>query len=228
MGTLGDDHFYGVGYVFRGENLGGIFWATCGAGGKASGYAAGANDADANAVLSEIFGHAGGKALKAPFGGAIDAAAGEGIAASERADVDDVAGAALDHCRDNRAGDEKNAFEICVQDAVPVGFGFFVGWTEEADAGVVDEDRDWAKRSLGLVHEGGYISGARDVSELRVDGRAGFFQLSFRGGKRLCIAAADCDAGTEFGKSERDGAADAAIAASDESNCSEERCTVVS
>jgi hypothetical protein len=139
---LGDDHFYCVGYVFRGENLGGIFWATGGARGKACGYAAGTDDADTNAVFAEVFGHAGGKALEAPLRGAIDAAASEGVAASERADVDDVAGAALDHGRGYRAGDEEDALEICVQDAVPVGFGFFVGGAEKADASVVNEDRD--------------------------------------------------------------------------------------
>ena len=223
LGTLGDDHFYGVGYVLRGENLSGIFWAAGGAAGKTGGYTARADDADANAVLAEVFGHAGGKALKAPFGGAIDAAAGKGIATGERADVDDVAGAALDHRGDDRARNKKNALEVCVKDTVPIGFGFFVGWAEEADAGVIDKDGDRAKRGLSLVHEGGHVSRVRDVSELRVEGRAGFFQLSLGRGERLCIAATDRNAGAEFGKSERDGSTDAPIATGDKRNCSEER-----
>ena len=70
---------------------------------KLGGYAAWANDADANAVLAQVFRHAGGKALEAPLGGAVDTATGEGVAAGEGTYVDDVAGAALDHRRSDGA-----------------------------------------------------------------------------------------------------------------------------
>ena len=95
--ALGDEHFYGVGYVFRGENLRGIFWAAGGAAGKVGGYAAWADYADANAVLAKVFGHASGKALEAPFGGAIHSAVPEGVLPGQRGDINDVAGLAFDH-----------------------------------------------------------------------------------------------------------------------------------
>src|SRR4029077_9560514 len=106
---------------------------------KLRGGAAGADDADADAVVAKIFRHATGKTDDAPFRGAIDAAAGEGVFAGERADIDDVAGAAADHGGHDGARNKEDALQIGVVNAVPISFGLFVSGAEEADPGVIDE-----------------------------------------------------------------------------------------
>src|ERR1700720_2900363 len=90
------DHFDGVGDVFGRKDSSGVFRT---ARRELGGYAAGADHAHANAVLAQVFRHAGGKTLEAPLGGAVDTAAGEGVAATERTDAAGVACASWYHRR---------------------------------------------------------------------------------------------------------------------------------
>ena len=60
---------------------------------------AGGDDADADVVLAELFGDGGGEAVESPLGGSVRGVVGERIAAGQRRDVDDVAGAGGDHHR---------------------------------------------------------------------------------------------------------------------------------
>jgi hypothetical protein len=71
--ALGEEHFDDVGDVLGLEEFGGVF---LGAVGEVGGDAAGADEADADAVFAEVYGHAAGEALQAPFGGAIEGGAG--------------------------------------------------------------------------------------------------------------------------------------------------------
>src|SRR5439155_12759447 len=137
--ALGDDGFHGVGNIFRAQHFRRVLWATVG---EIRGDASRADYTDADAVFPEIFRHAPGKTEDTPFGGAIDAAASEGVFSCQGTDVDDVARAAADHGRRHGAGNEKDALEIGIKNAIPIGFASLVGRAEEPDAGVVDEDGD--------------------------------------------------------------------------------------
>src|SRR5436309_259114 len=137
--ALRNDGFHGVSDVLRRQRLRGVL---CAARREFRGDASRANHADANAVLAEIFRHAAGKPDDAPLGRAIDSAAGKGVFSGQRADVDNVPRAAADHGRRHSAGNEKYALKIGGQHAIPIGFGLLVGWAEEANPGVVDENRN--------------------------------------------------------------------------------------
>ncbi len=141
--ALRNDGLHGVGHIFRAQDLQRVL---CCAPREFRGDTSWANHTDADAEFAEIFAHAAGKTDNTPLGRAIDAAAGERVLAGERTDIDDVARAAADHGRRHRAGNEENTLEIGIEHAVPVGFGFLVGWSKETDAGVVDENGDGAQR----------------------------------------------------------------------------------
>ncbi len=160
--ALRDDGFDGVGHVFGAQQLGGILGS---ARGKFRRDAARANHADANAMFPEIFRHASGETDNTPFGGAINAAAGEGAFARQGADIDDVARAAADHRRRHRPREEKDTFEIGGHYPIPIALGFFMRRAKQADAGIVDEDGDETERSFRLRNQ------IRNVQFLRVLGR---------------------------------------------------------
>src|SRR5258708_39924628 len=109
--ALGGDHGDGVGDVLRGEDFAGVFRP---AAGKFSGHAARADGADANAVSAQILGHAAAEALYGPLRRAIKAAAGEGVFAGQRTDIDDVAGLARPPSGNNRAGNQEQTLQIGV------------------------------------------------------------------------------------------------------------------
>src|SRR5271167_3179636 len=106
-----------MGDVFGGENFGGIFETSAG---KFGGHAAGTDDAHADAISAQVFGHAPAQSLESPFGSAIEATTGKGVFSRERTDINDVPAAALNHERGDGAGDQKDAFEVGVEDEIPV------------------------------------------------------------------------------------------------------------
>jgi hypothetical protein len=134
--ALGDDHGHGMGDVFCRKHFRCILVAATG---KIGGHAAGANNADADTVFAQVFRHATGKALQAPFRSAIQGARSERVAACKRADVDNVTLTAANHGGNNSAGNQKGALEIRVHDQVPVGFRSLLDRAEKADAGVVEQ-----------------------------------------------------------------------------------------
>ncbi len=85
-----------------------------GMGRELGGYSAGADDTDTDAVATEFFRQAIGKALQTPFGGAVDCSTGESVLSSERADVDDMPGAVADHFRGDGAAEQEHRLEIGV------------------------------------------------------------------------------------------------------------------
>src|SRR5882762_7378557 len=126
--ALRDNGFHGVGNIFGAQYFRRVFWA---AAREFRGDAARTNHTDADAVFAEIFRHAAGKTDDTPFGGAIDAAASEGVFARQRTDVDDVARTPADHGRHDSAREEEDAFKIGVQHAIPIGLGFFMSRAEQ-------------------------------------------------------------------------------------------------
>src|SRR6266481_6858049 len=121
--ALRDDSLHGVGHILRTERPGRVLGA---AAGEFRGGAAGTNHADADSVIAEIFGHTAGKSDDAPFGGAINAAVGEGVFARQRTDIDNVAAAAADHGGHYGAGYEKDALQIGVMNTIPLVLGFLM------------------------------------------------------------------------------------------------------
>ena len=109
--ALSGDHGDGVGNVIGGEDFGRVFRT---AAGELRGYAAGTDSADADAMDAQVFSHAAAEALQSPLGGAVDAAASEGVFPCQGGDVDNVAGFALDHARYDGARNQEHAFEIGV------------------------------------------------------------------------------------------------------------------
>ena len=214
--ALGDNGGDGVSDIFGAQHFRRVFGA---AAGKFGGYAARANHADADAMFTKIFGHTSGESEDAPFRSAINAAAGKGIFSCEGTDVNDIAATAADHGRHNGAGNEKNAFEIGIQHAIPIGICLFMGGTEESDAGVVDEDGDGAERRFRLCDEAGDFGRFGDVGDLRMHRHAGI-------SKRLCgsiepgaIASANGDGGSHSSQPQSDGVADSTAGPRDESDC---------
>ena len=220
--ALQREHGDGVRDVIRAENLGGIFGTASGEVGE---DAAGADGADANAEGAEIFGHASRKTLKAPFRGAVERAASERIFPREGTDVDDVASAALNHERNDGTGDEKDAFEIGVENVVPIVFGLVLQGTETriADSRVVDEKSDGTELFFGGLHEGGDVARTGDVGGLREDAIGDGAQGGGGGREGVGVASADGNGSAEAGEFSGDGFSDTTTSAGDQSDATGER-----
>ena len=220
--ALLNKHGNRVSDIFRGENLRGILGA---AAGKLRGHAARADDTDSNAIAPQILSHASCQTHKTPFRGAIHTAAREGVFPGQRTDIDDVAAAALNHERRDGPGDQEDALQVGIDNAVPVTFRFFVRWAESgiADARVVHKDRDGPEMFFRGAHKRGDGLGVRDIRDLRVHlgtNRADFPSCSLKG---LRVATTEADRGAHLSKLCGDGSADAAAAPGDKGHVPPER-----
>src|SRR5437016_9185672 len=211
--ALRDDGFHGVSDVFGRQRLRSVLRA---ARGEFRGDASRADHADADAVLAEIFRHAAGKPDDAPLGSTIDSAASEGIFSGQRADVDDVARAAADHGRRHGAGNEKDALEIGVQHAIPIGFGSLMGWAEQADARVVDEDGDGPQLGFRFGYKISNVPRFGNVGHLRMNGDTKFRHVERGFLERGYVPAANRAGGSLRRKLAGDGPAHRAASAGDE------------
>jgi hypothetical protein len=99
--------------------------------------------ADPDATAQHVHAHATGDPLDSGLGRAVHGPAGVDLAPGVGTDVDDVAGAALDHAREDAARDVEEAPHVGVQHPVPVvGIVGLDGAAPGGQPGVVDEDVD--------------------------------------------------------------------------------------
>src|SRR5207302_725309 len=211
--ALRNDGFHCVSDVLRRQRLRGVL---CAARREFRGDASRANHADANAVLAEIFRHAAGKPDDAPLGRAIDSAAGKGVFSGQRTDVDNVPRAAADHGRRHSAGNEKYALKIGVQHAIPIGFGLLVGWAEEANPGVVDENRNGPQLGFRFGDKISNVPRFGNVGHLRMNWDTKFRHVERGFLERGYVPAANRDGGSQRRKLAGDGPPNAAASAGDE------------
>ena len=211
LGALRDHGGNSVGHVIRRQSLGWVFtsWA-----GKFGNHAARANHRYAYAVASQVFGHAGGQAMNTPLGSAIQPAAGKGVVARQRADVDNVPGPATNHGGHDGAGHQEDTLQIGVQHALPIGFGLFMSGAEKPDAGVVNQDRDGSKSGLGFGNNVGNVCEAADVGGARENSRSELAQLGGRGFQGFAVASANGHRRSEPGEAQSDGPTNTATPAS--------------
>ena len=107
---------------------------------------AGFDIAHAHAAAVQIGAQVQAELVHKGFSGAVNIAAGIGVAAGNRADVDDVAFAARHHLRQHLAGKIGQAGDIGGDHVFPVGkIGLVGGGKIERQAGVVDQAVDAAE-----------------------------------------------------------------------------------
>src|SRR6266446_3181408 len=218
--ALRDDSLHGVGHILRTERPGRVLGGTAG---EFRGGAAGTNHADTNSVIAEIFGHTTGKTDDSPFGGAINAAVGEGVFARQGTDVDNIAGAAADHGGHDGSGNEKDALQVGVVNAVPFFLGLLMSGTEEANASVIHENGDRSESGFCFRDKAGDIRGKSHVGNRRENANAGVAKRLGGVRERRAIPAADGHGGSERSKTLCDGAAYAAAGAGNQRHAAGEQ-----
>ena len=117
---------------------------------------AGVDGVDADVVAGEFYCGGLGEDADGAFGGVVGGVA-LGDHAGDGGDVDDGAAAGSAHVGDDGFGAEEDAFGVDGHDSIPGFFGGFFEVVALDDAGVVDEDVDFAE-----VGEGG-LDGAVPV-----------------------------------------------------------------
>jgi hypothetical protein len=120
-------------------------------------------------------------------------------ATTDAADVDDRSAAARPHAGDEGAGDRHQAEHVGLELGAEVGVAHLRGRTDDAEAGVVDEDVDVA-------------DGSGDLAELRAVGDVelvGLDAVLFEQGERFAAAAGRDHGVAGLGQSQRGGASDA-------------------
>jgi len=90
--------------------------------------------------------------------------------------VDDRTLAGREHPHPERLAQQKWSGEVHVDDSAPLGSGRLLGWGDQGDAGVVDEDVHPAESLQGAITEPEYVILRRDVADDCQDFGASRFQ----------------------------------------------------
>ena len=125
--------------------------------GLGRGDVAGADAVALDVVLAVLGADVAGEHLQAALRGGVGA---HGLAAElghHRADVDDLALAALHHLGEHGGGDDERGDEVHVDDGLELGALHLVHRDTLDNAGVVHEDVDLAHLFVDLLHEGLHV-----------------------------------------------------------------------
>ena len=115
---------------------------------------AGRDQRDADPARGEVGAQAEREAAQAELGRVVDGGAGAGRLARQRGDEDEVAGAALEHFREEGAGEQHRRLEVDAQGALHLLGGELGQPARAGQPGVGDEDVDARGRrgeALGLT-----------------------------------------------------------------------------
>ena len=175
------------------------------------------DDIGGDAAAGDFAGDAFCHSDEAGLAGGVVRLAGEAHEAADRADVDDAAGALLDHGAEDGAGEIEGALEVRLEHGVPIAARHAHREGVAGDAGVVHEDVAAAEVGedlvAGFLHriEVGHID---RVGFRRTRGGGVDIGCDFCG---VCLRAADDgDFGAFGGEGFCDGFADAAAGARDD------------
>jgi hypothetical protein len=163
----------------------------------ASGHA-GLDAGDAHAGAVQVAAQVQAELVHERLAGAVDVAAGVRIAAGDRADVDDVAAAALDHPGEHGARQVDQALAVGVDHLVPVvEVGALRRLEALGEAGVVDQDVDRGKRGRQRPHRA--LDGLA-VAHVELEGEHAIAELGDELRQPVGAARACDDPGTAGGK----------------------------
>ena len=125
--------------------------------GLGRGDVAGADAVALDVVLAVLGADVAGEHLQAALRGGVGAHGLTAELGHHRADVDDLALAALHHLGEHGGGDDERGDEVHVDDGLELGALHLVHRDALDDAGVVDEDVDLAHLFVDLLHEGLHV-----------------------------------------------------------------------
>lgn len=115
---------------------------------------AGADDGDAEAVTAELAAEGFAETDESELAGAVGGESGSGDEAADAGEIDDVRSGLIDEEREKATGESDGGVEVDCEDAIPLGFGGFEGGSVPGDAGIVDEDVEFAPGGLNACGEG--------------------------------------------------------------------------